>query len=247
MISDNINEETIPRLPIKTEETERTGLLLLQSNIKSVDQGEVLDVTYIFNSAGIVYSTDRNFLICVDLFAKKQFHYLLSKAPATCLGFLPSEGFVICGLLNCSFVIMDPRNYQFKQTKKLNNLTSAPPIDLKIIQGGFRFLVLNSNGEFILATRAKLNSLKFNAVGIYKTDSKFPYLSVKALEFYDLQGAIAAIVSEECVKTFWIDFQETDRIRPLFQFCKPGTNLSSFSGLPSSNLLFKFLLFLISL
>ena len=161
---------------------------------------------------------------------------MFAKSPATCLGFLPGEGYVLAGHMNCSFSIYNPRNYQLKQVKRLNNISSYPVIDLRVIQGGFRFLVLNAAAEFILATRSSPSSLKFNGVGVYKGDFNFPYMRVKTIEFYEAGGAMAAIISEERVKIFWVDFQETNSVRPLYQFSKPGTNLKNFSPFPSCNI-----------
>ena len=97
-------------------------------------------------------------------------------------------------------------------------------------------MVLNAAAEFILATRSSPSSLKFNGVGVYKGDFNFPYMRVKTIEFYEAGGAMAAIISEERVKIFWVDFQETNSVRPLYQFSKPGTNLKNFSPFPSCNI-----------
>lgn len=221
-IQNNLKFETFKRYPPVAKKTGSLAARLTGGRRRSEESqksGDVLCATEMFGGKAMVFATDHNLLFGYDFENKRQYSKVLRESFVTCLEFCDEKGWLIAGHSDNIVNFIDPRQYKFKVMKTFYDLTAFPPIQIKLLRGVDRMILVNSVNEVSLCERAQSKTLKYNSRGIIRAGRSDPLFDVQVLEFS--QGAIAALTSESKVRLIWISFEASFDVRFLESIRRP--------------------------
>ena len=192
--------------------------------------GDPIAFSFIFRDSQIVYSTDQNFLIGMDL--KKNHHYFLTldKCFASCLDFCESKGVLIAGLSNNFVALINPRNHKFSILKTFMELSSHPLLTIKFVDNMQKILLTNTANEIILAERKskkRYTKYKSRLISRIRSDSTVIH-KINIIELKHNKGSIIAFISVDKVRLVWLSHLKKFKIKFIqtFEYSQIQKNLN---------------------
>lgn len=176
--------------------------------------GEPIAFTFIFKDRQLVFSTDRYFLVGVNLETNRHYSMAFDKCFASCLDFTEDKGVLIAGLSNNVVAMINPRKERFKILRTFLTLTSYPPLAISFVDGMQKIVLSNIANEIILVERkSKKSFTKYESRMITRLHATHTVVhALKIIQVFEGKSSVLALISVDKVRLIWVDHRKKFQI-----------------------------------
>ena len=179
-----------------------------------LNMGDPIAFTFMFQDNFFVFSTEKNYLIGVEIESGHHFYMTFEDSFVTCLDFEESKGVLVAGMSNNLVAFIDPRNYCFSILRTFIDFSLYALITIKVIDKLNKIIMTNSANEIWLAERISKKSFKkykariVSRIGLEKTVIH----EIKVEEFPSKEGSLIAFISVDRVRIVWATHKKKFKI-----------------------------------